>query len=92
MVSPSGITYEEILHRLNAALDFSRSLNLKSLADKGRFSHYRRRIERLVGIVHQRSAGELDSAEQARILKELHAYLVALSEGFEFGDIVPHLV
>jgi hypothetical protein len=46
-------SYEEILKGLTDALGFCSSLGLTNLAEKGRFSHYRRRIEQLIRIVRR---------------------------------------
>jgi len=82
-------SYQEILERLMNGLAFCRSIGLKSLAEKGRFSHYQNRIKRLIQIARQ--GEDLPAKEKQRIVDQLQQYLVALSEGFEFGDIISQL-
>ncbi len=82
-------SYEEILKRLTNGLAFCCSIGLKSPAEKGRFSHYQNRIKRLIRIARQ--GEDLPAKEKQHIFGQLQEYLVALSEGFEFGDIISRL-
>ncbi|OGU71459.1 MAG: hypothetical protein A3H45_00050 [Ignavibacteria bacterium RIFCSPLOWO2_02_FULL_55_14] len=82
-------SYQEILERLTNGLAFCRSIELKNRAEKGRFSHYENRIKRLIRIARQ--GKDLPAKEKQHILGQLQEYLVALSECFEFGDIISQL-
>lgn len=84
-------TYKDLLAKLNGALAFCQTLNLKKGSVQGRFGEYRSRIEHLIACVDAEGTG-LGTEEQHQDLRDHEAeYVMALTESMQFVDVVRYL-
>lgn len=85
-------TFEEVLSRLEAGLAIASEVGLAREAEESRFSRYREDLQRLVDLVRRRREGALTKNQfAAAVLERPLEYIVALSEGVQFGDILDQL-
>jgi len=83
--------FEEVLGKLDAALDFCRSLGLGGLVERGRFAEHRRRIQELIPLITHVDESGLSKAGVERLRGGQVHFATALIEALEFAEALEHL-
>lgn len=81
-----AIGYGRVRVQLEAAFQLCDSLGLD--ARRSRFGEHSRRLDHLIAIVNDRQLGRPTGSVEAILAKDQIAYLLALTESVEFGDIM----
>ncbi len=83
--------FEEVLGKLDGALEFCRSLGLGGLVDRGRFAEHRRRIQELIPLIARGGLSELSPASVGRLREGQVQFATALIEALEFAEALQQL-
>jgi len=85
------VRFQEVLDKLDRALDFCRSLGLVRLVEQGRFAEHRRRIQELIPLVALDDVTNLSRPSLEQLQEGQVHFATSLIEALEFAEALEQL-